>query len=232
MTMDRRPSYPDSAALLIASQRTYYDERAPDYGNKSKPDRKISGLPPPELCRALIDEFRPEGDVLELACGTGLFTAEIVRHARTLTAVDASPRMLAINRRRCDNPKVTYVNADIFTWQPDREYDAVFFGAWLSHVPPAAFDDFWALVRSCLAPTGRVAFEDEDDRASGHDDRYSVDGIPAARRTLSDGRKFEIVKVFWHPEDLEQRLRSSGWDIKVRRVGDTSMYGAGRPAQH
>jgi SAM-dependent methyltransferase len=231
MTMHRQPRNPDSAASLIASQREYYDERSGDYGDASKPDRKVPGLISQALCRALIDEFRPEGDVLELACGTGIFTAEIVRHARSLTAVDASPRMLAINRRRCNDPKVTYVNADIFTWRPDRAYDAVFFGAWLSHVPPAAFDDFWAIVRSCLAPAGRVAFEDEDDRAAGHDDRYSVDGVPAACRRLSDGREFEIVKVFWRPEDLEHRLRSSGWDINIRRVGETSMYGAGRPAK-
>lgn len=216
------------AASLLASQRTYYDERADDYGDASKPDRKTPGLMKPEVCRALIEEFRPTGDVLELACGTGAFTAEIVRHAQSVTAVDASPRMLAINKKRLDDPKVTYVNVDIFAWQPDCAYDAVFFGTWLSHVPPTAFDDFWALVRTCLAPNGRVAFVDEDDRAAVHDDRYSINGVPAARRRLNDGREFEIVKVFWRPADLENRLRSSGWDINVRRVGETFMYGVGR----
>ena len=179
------------AASLIASQRTYYDERADDYGDESKPDRKTGGLMKPEVCRALIDEFRPTGDVLELACGTGAYTADIARHAQSVTAVDASPRMLAINKRRCANPKVTYVNADIFAWERDRAYDEVFFGAWLSHVPASAFDDFWALVRACLAPRGRVAFVDEDDRAAGYDDLSSIDGIPAARRRLSDGRMFD-----------------------------------------
>jgi demethylmenaquinone methyltransferase/2-methoxy-6-polyprenyl-1,4-benzoquinol methylase len=136
--------------------------------------------------------------------------------------------MLAISERRVGSPKITYVNADIFAWQPDRPYDIVFFGTWLSHVPPAAFDNFWALVGTCLAPNGRVAFVDEDDRAAGLDDRYSLNGVPAARRKLSDGREFEIVKVFWRPQDLEDRLRSSGWDIKIRRVGETLMYGVGR----
>jgi hypothetical protein len=83
-------------------------------------------------------------------------------------------------------------------------------------------------VRTCLAPNGRVAFVDEDDRAAGHDDPSSISGVPVARRTLSDGRQFNIVKVFWRPEDLEQRLRSSGWDISVRPVGETFMYGVGR----
>ena len=226
--MNDQPSSVQSAASLIASTRAYYDARADDYGDESRPDRRTPGLMKAEVIRALIDEFRPIGDVIELACGTGYFTSEIVRHARSVTAVDASPRMLAINRRRLDDPKVTYVNADIFAWEPDRAYDAVFFGFWLSHVPPTAFDDFWTLVRTYLAPDGRVAFVDEDDRAAGHDDLCLVSGVPVARRTLSDGREFEIVKVFWRPEDLENRLRSSGWDINVRRVGETFMYGVGR----
>ena len=228
--MSVQPDTAESTARLLASQRTYYDERAPDYGDKSKPDRKGRSEINPELERALMDELRPAGAVLELACGTGYFTADIARHAQSVTAVDASPRMLAINQRRVASPKVTYVNADIFAWQPDRAYDTVFFGTWLSHVPSAAFDDFWALVRTCLAPTGRVAFVDEDDRAVGLDDRYLLNGVPAARRKLSDGREFEIVKVFWRPKDLEDRLRSSGWDIKIRRIAETLMYGVGRLA--
>jgi SAM-dependent methyltransferase len=218
------------AASLLASQRAYYDERADDYMNESWPDRKVPGLMTADEAGTLIDEFRPEGAALEFACGTGAFTGEIVRHARSVTAVDASPRMLAINERRIADPTVTYVNADVFAWEPDRTYDAVFFGFWLSHVPPATFDRFWALVRACLAPGGRVAFVDEDDRAAGHDDLRTIGGVPAARRALRDGRTFEIVKVFWQPEDLEQRLRHSRWGITVRRVGETFLYGVGAPS--
>jgi SAM-dependent methyltransferase len=225
---DQSSEVADTASLL-ASQRLYYDARADDYGDVSKPDRRSPGLITPDLCRALVEEFRPAGDVLELACGTGVFTRELVRHARSVTAVDASPRMLAINHTRINDPRVTYVQGDVFVWAPDRTYDAVFFGFWLSHVPPSAFDNFWTLVRSCLAPDGRVAFVDEDERAAGHDDVRAIGGVPAARRTLGDGRQFDIVKVFWRSAELEDRLRASGWDISVRPVGGTFLYGAGRP---
>jgi demethylmenaquinone methyltransferase/2-methoxy-6-polyprenyl-1,4-benzoquinol methylase len=218
------------AAPLLASQRTYYDERAADYGNALRPDRKTPGLIDPVLCRELIDEFNATGAVLELACGTGIFTAELVRHADSVTAVDSSPRMLALNEERVGSQKVTYVEADIFAWEPDRTYDSVFFGAWLSHVPPSEFARFWALVAACLRPNGRVAFVDEDDRAAGHDELHSIGGTTAARRMLSDGRQFEIVKVFWSADDLERELRSLGWDIHVRRAGETFLYGCGRLA--
>jgi SAM-dependent methyltransferase len=217
----------DRVARLIESQRVFYDLRAPDYGNEAVPDRRVSGRMPNELGRALIDEFAPTGDVLELACGTGAFTRELVRHARTVTAIDGSPRMLERNRRQVGDSRVTYVNADIFDWQPERRYDAVFFGFWLSHVPPVAFDEFWALVRSSLRPGGRVAFADEDDRGAINDDIHLVENVPVAPRTLRDGRQFDVVKVFWDPTELQDRLRSLGWHVAVRRVGGTFLYGSG-----
>jgi SAM-dependent methyltransferase len=217
----------DRVASLIASQREFYDLRAPDFGDETVPDRRVSGKMAIDLARALVDEFAPTGDVLELACGNGSFTRELVRHARTVTAVDGSPRMLERNRRELDDNSVSYVNADIFDWQPERRYDAVFFGFWLSHVPPATFDEFWALVRSSLRPGGRVAFVDEDDRGAMNDDIHLVGNVPAAPRTLRDGRTFDVVKVYWDPTELQDRLSSLGWQVAVRRVGETFLYGSG-----
>jgi SAM-dependent methyltransferase len=217
----------DRVAGLIESQREFYDLRAPDFGNEAVPDRRISGAMPSELVRALIDEFAPTGDVLELACGNGSFTRELVRHARTVTAIDGSPRMLERNRREVDDSRVTYVNADIFDWEPERRYDAVFFGFWLSHVPPVAFDEFWALVWSSLHAGGRVAFVDEDDRGTMNDDIHLVENVPVAPRTLRDGRSFDVVKVYWDPTELQDRLSSLGWRVAVRRVGETFLYGSG-----
>lgn len=213
------------------SQRTYYELRADDYCDPAAPsDRRVRGLVTPEVTRTVVDGLRPTGDVLELACGTGESTRELVRYADSVTAVDGSPRMLEINRARLQDRRVTYLNADIFTWQPDRTYDVVFFSFWLSHVPPRSFDAFWNLVRRCLSPNGRVAFIDEDDRAAGNDDGGTINGVPTARRKLRDGRTFDIVKVFWRPEDLEARLKSSGWDVGVRPVGGTFLFGVGRRA--
>jgi demethylmenaquinone methyltransferase/2-methoxy-6-polyprenyl-1,4-benzoquinol methylase len=216
----------DRTARLIETQRTFYDQRASDYRDETVPDRRVVGAPSPDLVRGLVDAFAPSGDVLEIACGTGTFTRELLRHAAKLTAVDGSRRMLERCAHEVADTNVAYIHADVFEWQPDRRYDAVFFGFWLSHVPPSRFDEFWTLVRSCLGPHGRVGFVDEDDRGSSHDDVRVVEGVPVARRRLRDGRTFDVIKVFWNARELEAKLRSLGWHSRVRSVGETFLYGS------
>jgi demethylmenaquinone methyltransferase/2-methoxy-6-polyprenyl-1,4-benzoquinol methylase len=216
---------------IVAAQRAYYDERAPDYLVKTRPaDRAVRGWFPSALRIELTDAFAPTGDVLELACGTGTSTQDLVRHARTLTCVDGSPRMIERNRSEVGDPTVKYAVADLFEWTPDRTYDEVFFAFWLSHVPLDRFEEFWDLVRRCLGPGGRVAFIDEDARGGLNEPTSLRDGVCVAQRTLADGRTFDIVKIFWRPDELEARLRSSGWDVEVRPVGETFLFGSGRAA--
>jgi demethylmenaquinone methyltransferase/2-methoxy-6-polyprenyl-1,4-benzoquinol methylase len=216
---------------LLAAQKRYCELRAPDYLDSTKPpDRAGRGPFPSELAGPIFEDLRPSGDVLELACGPGpLFTSELARHAESVTAVDASPTMLELNRARVANPKVTYVEADLFEWSPDRAYDFVFFGHWLSHIPAARLDDFWDLMRTCAGDHGRVGFIDEDDRAAWMDPDRPFEHSEIARRTLPDGRRFDIIKIFWSPHDLQKRLRSLGWDVQITRVAERFMVGLGHP---
>lgn len=219
---------PESVEALLAEQRMFYDERAPDFGDATKPDRVGRSSLEPGVLGRVVDDFNPRGDVLELACGTGWLTRELARHADSLTAVDASGRMIQRARNETGAAAVCFVQADIFDWTPDRTYDVVFFANWLSHVPPSRFDDFWALVAHCIKPQGRVGFIDEDDRAIGNDNVGDVGGVPIARRTLSDGQTYRVVKVFWHPAQLQEQLQTLGWRARVRRLGNTFLYGDAR----
>lgn len=179
--------------------------------------------------RTVVQELKVDGDVLELACGPGDFTRELVRYASSVTALDGSPTMLELNREAVGDEAIDYICADVFEWAPSRQFDFVLFGFWLSHVPPTHFDSFWSMVRSCLRPGGRVGFVDEDERAKDYEVSVSGETVPTARRTLGDGRTFDIVKVFWQPDDLEDRLRATGWDAHVRSIGDTFLWGEARP---
>jgi hypothetical protein len=78
-----------------------------------------------------------------------------------------------------------------------------------------------------LRPGGRVAFVDEDDQARERDDVHIRDGVPLARRTLADGRSFDIVKIFWNADELAARLRDLDWNVPVQRISPGLLVGVG-----
>jgi demethylmenaquinone methyltransferase/2-methoxy-6-polyprenyl-1,4-benzoquinol methylase len=106
----------------------------------------------------------------------------------------------------------------------------VFFGFWLSHVPPERFDAFWAMVRRALRPGGRFFLIDSRRELTS----TAIDHrLPEAReattltRRLNDGREFEIVKVFYEPAALAARLAALGWAADVRETPTYFLYASG-----
>lgn len=182
------------------------------------------------LVSSALSAFRPEGRVLELACGTGIWSEQLLPFASHLTALDGSPEVLAINAARLRSPVVRYVEADLFQWKAAGQFDVVFFGFWLSHVPPDRFAEFWQLVRSCLAPDGRVFFVDSrrEPTSTAIDHRLPESEATVLRRRLNDGREFQIYKVFYEPADLTVRLRELGWHFDIRQTDHYFLHGYGR----
>jgi demethylmenaquinone methyltransferase/2-methoxy-6-polyprenyl-1,4-benzoquinol methylase len=205
---------------LLSEQISYYRARAPEY------EAGALDLPGGDEIEDALDSFLPNGDVLEVACGTGLWTELLLRHAQSVTAIDASPEMLAIASRRLGHdPRAHFVRADIFHWRPERKYDVVFFGFWLSHVPPQRFDSFWSTVADCLAPQGRVFFADDAYRTP--DELIEGESSTTIRRRLEDGSGFRVVKVPHTASGLERRLTEMGWQIKVSQTSGPFYWGSG-----
>ncbi len=223
---------------LLTEQLDYYRARAGEYdrwwNREGRFDRGAEAnarwfVEAAELERVL-DAFHPRGDVLELACGTGLWTRHLVGYADTLTAVDGSAEVLAINRARVGDPSVEYRQVDIFNWLPEpASFDVCVFSFWLSHVPEVRFAAFWAMVGSALQPGGRVLFIDSarTDQSTAADHVLPGDGEATMTRRLDDGREFRIVKRFYDPRALEQRLASLGWTFQVAGTGEFFIHGSG-----
>ena len=79
------------------------------------------------LCAAVAEEIRPEDEVLECACGTGLLSGVIAERCRSLVATDLSERMLQVARRKLGSrPNLTFRQGDILHIDfPDESFDAV-----------------------------------------------------------------------------------------------------------
>ena len=226
---------------LLQEQIDYYRARAGEYDEWFlRQGRYDHG---PELNQQWFDEaaqvanalaaFAPTGQVLELACGTGLWTQHLARYAASITAVDSSSEVIEINRQRVSKETVEYIQADLFSWQPTNQYDSVFFSFWLSPVPLERFAPFWNLVRSSLAPGGRVFFIDSlyTETSTALDHRLEGETATTLSRKLNDGREFNIVKVFYRPETLVAKLAGLGWQMKITATRNYFLYGFGAPAQ-
>ena len=228
----------DNHDALLTEQMNYYRARANEYDEwflrQGRYDRG------PELNQRWFDEveevrhqlttFEPTGRILELACGTGLWTEQLLRHAEHITAVDAVDEVLEINRARLQSSTVQYVKADIFDWHPTEPYDVVFFGFWLSHVPPERFEAFWELVGASLAPGGRVFFVDSRYEPTSTATNHQLEGTQATTvtRNLNDGREFRIVKIFHKANELARRLASLGWHMSIHETDNYFIHGHGQ----
>jgi SAM-dependent methyltransferase len=217
------PAEGEELNRLLDEQAAYYRALGADYLDQ--------GLDLPggdELAEAL-EAFRPTGSVLELACGPGVWTSQLLRYATDVTAVDGSPEMLATAAARVADERVRFVQANLFDWVPDRRYDVVFFGFWLSHVPPGRFESFWSLVADSLKDDGRVFFADDAYRTP--DELTEGPSSSTIRRRLEDGRSYRLVKVPYQSAALEEQLRKIGWNIKVSAASWPLYWGAGTRSQ-
>jgi demethylmenaquinone methyltransferase/2-methoxy-6-polyprenyl-1,4-benzoquinol methylase len=227
---------------LLQDQIEYYRARAGEYDEwwfrTGRYDRGLEfnaswRVDVGEVERALaewLDTRRPR-NVLELACGTGLFTRLLAPKVERLTAIDASPEVLAINRARVPAHNVDYVQADLFAWRPRQHYDVVFFSFWLSHVPDERFAAFWESVRAALAPGGAAYLIDSafDPTSTAKDHAVPEREAGIVTRRLNDGREFQIVKLFYEPATLDAKLARVGFASRMRQTARYFIYGEALP---
>jgi 2-polyprenyl-3-methyl-5-hydroxy-6-metoxy-1,4-benzoquinol methylase len=211
---------------VLSSQADYYRRRAGEYDATAYGDVVAARA---RIAR-LVAQMQPTGTVLEIACGTGLWTEALAGVAEQVTALDAAPEALAIARDRVRARNVSFEVADVFSWTTEARFDVIFFSAWLSHVPMTRFEQFWQLLRGLLVQRGRVLFVDEPVEIRDKES-YLPGGDEIVERQLQDGSRYRIVKNFVDPEQLERRLGELGWECRIRRDDDEWVWvcGEARP---
>ena len=228
--------YPVSSSVLN-EMVIYYQARAREYDEwfyrqgrfDHGPDANARWFTEAGEVFAALDALGIEGDVLELAAGTGIWTERLLRTATSITVVDASPEMMAINRAKVASERVSYLQADLFSWRPTRTYDAVCFGFWLSHVPLERLSTFLSMVATALQPGGSIFFVDgrREPTITAVDQQLPERESQVMTRRLNDGREFHIVKNFYEPVCLAECFAAAGLQVKVCETPTYFLYGYG-----
>jgi demethylmenaquinone methyltransferase/2-methoxy-6-polyprenyl-1,4-benzoquinol methylase len=232
----------DDPETVLAEQIEYYRARAGEYDEwwdrrgryERGPDATAAWFAERQVVLTAFDRLGLTGNVLELAPGTGIWTERLARTARAVTAIDASEEMIDLNRQRLGRAaaRVEYVVADLFEWHPDRTFDAVVFGFWLSHVPRGRLASFIETVARSLGPRGRVFFVDgkREPSSTATDHVLRDPSEELMTRRLNDRTEYRIVKNFWSAAELERRFARAGLRVDVRETELYFQYGVGRVA--
>ena len=179
-------------------------------------DKKMEYVVGKELRDAIIQELNrlPElGELVELGCGTGVFTETIVLKTKNMVATDLSDSLLAVARARIgDHPKVKIQKQNCMaTSFPSEALDSVFM-ANLIHVVESP----GSLLQECnriLRESGILVIV----TFTGHGMKL-LEKIKLGLRFIKSWGKPPAHTHSFSPEDLALMMKDAGFAIKTSKV--------------
>jgi protein-L-isoaspartate O-methyltransferase len=206
------PTLPKGKGLPVGTgTEKYYQARAREYDavyEKAERQADLASL------RAWLPPVLDGRRVLEVAAGTGYWTAVYADLAQSVLATDISSETLDVARARRNWPgSVRFAQADAFRFDSVAgAFDAAFAGFFWSHVPVGSLDSFLSgLAGQLERPATLVFIDNRYIPGSNHPvTRTDVDGNTYQQRRLTDGSTWEVIKNFPAPEEIQKRLAGLG----------------------
>jgi SAM-dependent methyltransferase len=191
---------------MTTSMTDYYQVRAYEYESVyDKPERQEDLF----KLRSWLEEEARGRTLLEVACGTGYWTAVAATTATAIVATDLNPGPLEIARAKGLGPHVRFAEADAFAL-PD--YGLPFDGGmahfWWSHVPVADQGKFSSHFATKLRPSAKLLMIDNNYVAgsSAPISRRDALGNTYQVRRLQTGAEYEVLKNFPTTQELQKAL--------------------------
>lgn len=159
--------------------------------------------------------------VLELACGTGYWTAELAQSAASVLATDINQEMIdAAKAKNLPADKVQFALTDAFDLQVDGQFSACFAGFWWSHVKRQEQAAFLEQLRVKLGKDTYLVLIDNIyvEGSSTSIARTDLDGNTYQIRKLGDGTRHEVLKNFPTDSALRKRMADAVKDIRIFRL--------------
>jgi SAM-dependent methyltransferase len=195
----------------------YYEARASEFeAVYEKPERQAEL----RFLRGWLAQEVRGLTLLEVACGSGYWTAVAAATAKTILATDCNPSPLELARSKNLGPHVTYARADAFALPTqDCLFDGGMTHFWWSHVPLADQQRFLTHFASKLRKRAKLLMIDNTFAAGSTPiARRDALGNTYQRRRLASGDDYEILKNFPTSEELRRSLEGSCASVTVLQL--------------
>lgn len=215
---------------LLKDQIDYYEHRAPEYdewfyrlGRYDRgEEQKKRWFKEVERLKQVLAGIGRVSSVLEIACGTGIWTKQLVDQCDSLIALDAAEAMININKRQNEAApdKIRYVPADFYEWTTPEKFNLLFTSFFISHVPKNRLSVVAEKFHSLCEDDGQVLIFDSlpDQTSSATDHHFRTDGIQ--ERKLNNGKAYNIIKIFYQKDEVLEAFKG----FKEVQYGVTGNY--------
>jgi len=210
---------------LIKEMNEYYRENVPyhDECMSYTDNLSMEKLLAPIIRR--VEKDIKGKDVLEIACGTGNWTQVLSKRARSVVATDINEAyLIEAKRKPYQKDNIVFKVADAYTLDGiDRNFNLAFASDFWSHIPKSRVRKFIETLHSKLLPASKVIMIDmlrrpELDKMFSHIDE---EGDMIHRRTLPNGKEYQVVKNFPEEKELLDCLKGHG--ININYYEDTEL---------
>jgi 2-polyprenyl-3-methyl-5-hydroxy-6-metoxy-1,4-benzoquinol methylase len=195
----------------------YYAKRAHEYERiYHRPERQADLQ---ALCATIEDTFAGR-EVLDVACGTGFFSACAARRARSLEGVDANETTLELARTKAI-PNATFRAGDAYELGSlTRAYSGALCTFWWSHIPKDRIEAFLRNLHRSLEPGALVLFADNTyvEGSSTPLTRTDAGGNTYQTRKLESGAGYEVLKNFPSAGELLGWAMRFGTGVELRSL--------------
>jgi SAM-dependent methyltransferase len=149
-----------------------------------------------------FSRLRPKASVLDVCCGSGHVTRELVARGYRVTGLDASAELIA--QARLDMPAATFVVADVRHFRPAEEFDAALstFDS-LNHILELAeLEGVFRNVHQVLRPEAPFVFDmnsEEAYRVDWHDwdSKVTKDSVSMVRGLFDRATRRASTEIVW-----------------------------------
>lgn len=198
----------------------YYNSRAKEYEKVYLNPDEQEDL---HTAATLFQQLFAHKTVLEIACGTGYWTAVIAQTASAILATDINQSVIDIAKARKIKGNVIFEVADMYNLPLNQKYEGVFGGFIWSHILLQDLDGLLDQLQGSIVAGGTLILIDSNQVASTNHDKKRITktdemGNTFQTRTLEDGTAHVVLKNFPTEDFLFQKLSRIATDIEVVKL--------------